>query len=263
MSCKVIVLAIPGIGTQPIGFSNKLMDDVDKLSKGTVLENSYCVEEALPFKKTNVDANQSELLKRLGRNNQLGGMLSLRKLVVNAFGDGVTFESGANRSDSVYRKVHEYLRRRIIEVNIKMSENEGAKLVVVAASMGVHLLSTYIWDADNSKGIFESNGATDNDNLRNLDYLFSLGCNIPLFISGKSVQDIVPIDKRNANFKWDNYYDRDDVLGWPLADINEAYGALVKDYEINAGSYIGSHVRYWNDNDFTKPFVNSLINLLD
>ena len=263
MNYKVIILAIPGIGTHEQGFSVHLKHDIQKFSRGTSLEDNYKIVEALPFQNTGVDSNQSKLLKKLGQNNKLGGVFSMRKLVIEAFGDGVTFESGADRPNSVYQRVHEYLRERIREINELKVQNEGAKIVIVAASMGVHLLSTYIWDADNSIGTFKTNHAGENENLTNLDYLFSIGCNIPLFISGKNIDEIKPINKRNPSFKWDNYYDRDDVLGWPLSDINDDYGALVEDYEINTGAYIGSHIRYWKDNDFTKPFVKTLIELID
>nr|MBC8147060.1 hypothetical protein [Bacteroidota bacterium] len=37
--------------------------------------------------------------------------------------------------------------------------------------LGVHLLSTYIWDADNNLGIFKNEHANTSNNLRNLSYL--------------------------------------------------------------------------------------------
>jgi hypothetical protein len=255
MAYKVIILAIPGIGTHDKGFSEDLESDIKRFSKGTDLENSYKIVEALPFKFTRVDDNQEKLHVK----NKLGGNLSLREFVIKAFGDAVTFEHGAEKPNSVYKKIHTYLRETIVKVNDLKVQNTGARIVIVAASMGVHLISTYIWDADNSIGIFETQNATERENLRNLDYMFSIGCNIPLFISGKEITKLKPIEKRNSTFKWDNYYDRDDVLGWPLSDINDEFKALVNDFEINTGQYIGSHLKYWKDNDFTKPFVENLI----
>lgn len=262
MSYKVIILAIPGIGTHQAGFAKDFRNDIKRFAKGSILENNYNIIEAIPFAQTGVDLNQEAIFSRLNTDNKLGGILSLRKFVIEAFGDGVTFERNASSSNSVYRKVHNNIKEKIKEVNNLKDLNPDAKIVIVAASMGVHLLSTYIWDADNSKGIFENQIATEKENLKNLDYLFSIGCNIPLFVSGMAESEIKPFAKRNNNFKWDNYYDRDDVLGWPLADINNEYNELVNDIEINTGQYIGSHVRYWKDNDFTKPFVKSLISLI-
>lgn len=263
MSKKIILLAIPGIGSHSAGYSNELHEAIRRYSKNSPLENSYSFIESLPFSATDVDQNQNALFTRLNTANKLGGMLSLRKFVMDAFGDGVTFEREPNGRNSNYKKIHRYLRDKVREVNALLNQNNGAKIVIVAASMGVHVLSTYIWDADNNLGIFKNEPATDRENLRNLDYLFSLGCNIPLFISGKNESEIQPIEKRNDRFVWDNYYDEDDVLGWPLADINSAYGELVNDIEINTGQYVGSHVRYWKDKNFSKPLVQKLIELIE
>lgn len=59
--------------------------------------------------------------------------------------------------------------------------------------------------------------------------------------------------------KWLNYYDPDDVLGYPLKPINAEYRKVVsKDIAINTGGILTSwnpmaHNGYWTDNDFTKP----------
>lgn len=255
---KVIVLAIPGIGTQKTGFSNRLGDDIIKHSTITDLKNNLRIIELRPFSVTNVDENQRAIFERLDTQNKLGGMLSLRHFVMEAFGDGVTYEREALKENSVYRNIQNYLRKEIRAVNQLLDESPGSKFVIVAASMGAHILSTYIWDADNSFGIFNDNPATPNENLRNLDFLATIGCNIPLFLSGMSENQIIAFDKRNEHFTWDNYYDQDDVLGWPLKQLSNSYNQLVTDYQINSGLYVGSHTKYWDDNDFTKPFTTKL-----
>lgn len=263
MSYKILILAIPGIGSHSSGFSNDMNDRIKRFAKNTSLQGNYHVLEALPFNQTGVDNNQNDLFNRLNYNNRLGGMLSMRKFTLEAFGDGVTFESNAHRENSVYRKVHTHLRSRIQELNALKEQNPGAKIVVVAASLGVHILSTYIWDVDHQQGIFKDNPATNEEDLKNLSHLFSIGCNIPLFISGIPQSQIKPFDKRNTTFKWDNYYDKDDVLGWPLADINTAFGQIVVDHEINTGMYAGSHVRYWDDREFVRSMVGKLNALIE
>lgn len=258
---KIILLAIPGIGTQESGFSTRFSKDLKSFSRDTPLEGNIELIEVRPFNVTSVDENQRAMYDRLAAVNELGGMLSLRRFVMKACGDGVTFESEKERLDSVYRAVHNYLRTEIRRANALLDLYPGSKLVIVAASMGVHVLTTYIWDADNRKGIFEADSAKDNENLRNLSYLATIGCNIPLFLSGMDATRIVAIDKRNNHFTWDNYYDQDDVLGWPLKQLSPSYEALVNDHEINVGLYVGAHVKYWDDNDFTEPFTQKLVDL--
>ncbi|MFT6923833.1 MAG: hypothetical protein ACJA1C_002853 [Crocinitomicaceae bacterium] len=255
MSKKIVILTIPGIGTKEVGYSTELEKDIRRFTNNQVKPNLK-VLETLPFNATEVDRNQNELFRRLDAANKLGGKLSLRKFVIEAFGDGVTFERDAGSPNSNYKKIHQYLKGEIENANALLKE--GDIFVILAASMGVHLLSTYIWDADNGKGIFADEAAKEGQNLKNLDYLATIGCNIPLFVSGLRESQIIAFNKRNDHFEWDNYYDRDDVLGWPLKQMSDSYDALVNDHEINTGQYVGSHVKYWDDNDFTKPFSEKL-----
>ncbi len=92
--------------------------------------------------------------------------------------------------------------------------------------------------------------------LKSLKYLFTTGCNIPLFVAGFA--EIVAIPKPNTNFKWFNYYDKDDVLGWPLKPLSSSYDlAVEKDIEIDSGNLWQSwnpqsHDGYWADEDFIE-----------
>ena len=255
MTKKIVILTIPGIGTKKPGFSENFEKDIRRFTNNTIQNNLRCIE-TMPF-SVEIDQNQNNLFRRLDAVNKLGGILSIRKFAIEAFGDAVTFERDAASPNSNYKRIHIYLRNQIEQVNELLAADDI--FVILAASMGVHVLSTYIWDADNGNGIFEDNPARANQNLRNLDYLATIGCNVPLFVSGLPETQIVAFNKRNDHFIWDNFYDRDDILGWPLKQLSESYNALVSDHEINTGIYIGSHVKYWDDNDFTKPFSEKLI----
>ena len=71
------------------------------------------------------------------------------------------------------------------------------------------------------------------------------GCNIPLFVAAHD--PVVPIDPPATGFEWHNYYDPDDVLGWPLAGLGDDYGRLVTDHPINAGgSVLDWFLKSWN-----------------
>lgn len=100
----------------------------------------------------------------------------------------------------------------------------------------------------------------------------SFGCNIPLFTFAYSPNDVKPISRPGTSLKgtkyyletwWHNYYDKDDVLGYPLRDIGNKYTKMVtdrelKDIPINAGNLLTfwnllSHNAYWKPPDFFKP----------
>ena len=258
MSNRIFILVIPGIGTKEEGFADGLKKDLEKHTNRKSVSGNFEIIECYPFRESDIDKNQDDLFTRLDENNELGGMLSLRLPILKAFGDGVTFERNSSADDSPYKKTHRYLLGILEGVNDKMKNYDKSKLIIVGSSMGVHVLSTYIWDADNSKGIFIDANATPNNNLTNLDYLATIGCNIPLFVSGLDESKINAFAKRNDNFVWDNFYDQDDVLGWPLKQLSPSYNNLVNDFEINTGLYVGSHTKYWDDNDFTKPLARKL-----
>lgn len=263
MENKFIILTILGIGTKKSGFSDKLKKGLIKYSENTSLHNNFTVIEALPFKDANIDKNQKDIYNRLNKVNELGGILSLRKMVLFSFGDGVTFERNPTDHDSPYQRIHRYLSVKIEEANDIMQQYDNSRLVIVAASMGVHVLSTYIWDADNNKGIFKETHATSKNNLKNHSFLLTIGCNIPLFISELNQDDIIAFDKRNDEFNWENYYDRDDVLGWPLKQLSNSYNNTVTDYDINIGLYAGTHMKYWKHKKVIKPFTRKLVLLYE
>jgi hypothetical protein len=253
----IYIVTIPGIGSKKNGYSKKFVTDIYHFSKHTHLEKKITCIETLPFSITNIDLYQTQLFNRLDSKNNLGGLLSFRKFVLEAFGDAVTFERDRNTENSPYKRMHRYLKKQFESIQLEKND----KLVIVAESMGVQLLYTYICDADLQAGIFEKEKSNDTNNLRNLSYLATCGCNLPLFFSGFPESEIIAFEKRNSQFIWENFYDKNDVLGWPLNQLSSSFNSLVNDYEINTGMYIGSHVKYWGDNSFTKHFFNTILSL--
>lgn len=263
MSKHLFVLVIPGSGTKKAGFSKGLQKELTKNLRKTSLFDNYSVIEFRPFNEAGIDQNQEELFARMDAKNRLGGILSLRKVVLHVVGDAVLFDHDAKAPNSAYRKIHHCLKERIETINALMKGYDESHLVIVASSMGIYVLSSYIWDADHSLGIFSENPASAENNLRNLNHLATIGCNIPLYVSALKENDIVAIDKRNPEFTWNNYYDKDNVLGWPLQPLSPTYRTLVTDHEIRSGAYVGAHVRYWDDKEFVKPLAERMVEVFE
>ena len=65
--------------------------------------------------------------------------------------------------------------------------------------------------------------------------------------------------------EWVNYYDQDDVVGFPLKSLNAHYAQVVtRDAPVNVGSVIQSwnplsHLGYWTDRDVVEPIALKLI----
>lgn len=223
---------------------------------------------------------------------QVGGRLrwdDLRKFVLFGFADAAGLESGKESPKSVYTLAQIEIARTLYRAG-KATQN--GPVVLCAHSLGGQVVSNYFWDAGNfiasattpakrpkfgfwadPVGFSEAVGSAKpltKDELeflagRTLSRLITTGCNIPVFIAAHARVDILPFERPNPAFSWHNYYDKDDVLGWPLEELSDAYGKMVKDYRVNAGSGVfgwvlkswnpASHNEYWGDDEVLDPLI--------
>ena len=196
--------------------------------------------------------------------------LRLRRFVVTAFGDAVAYQPVASQHNTTYQDVHGRVREAIHELYVEGLGSRPKPLIVLAHSMGGHILSNYIWDA--RKG-----GDTSVPPFERMDWLSGIvtfGCNIPLFTFAYSQVEPIEFppsrlrDDLKERAKWLNFYDPDDILGYPLKPISEGYAEVVtRDIAINAGGVFSSwnplsHNGYWTDNDFTKPVAHFISSFL-
>ncbi len=128
---------------------------------------------------------------------------------------------------------------------------------------------TSAWDdIQQGRGIVTP-GSGNFQQMKTLAGMITFGCNIPFFTLAYKKADIRPIHfpgdaltpAQKNKARWLNFYDPDDVLGYPLKAINQKYNQVVNnDVAINVGGILSSwnpmsHQKYWTDNDFTKPVV--------
>jgi len=200
----------------------------------------------------------------------------LRKFMLYGFADASSLEHNSTYDNSVYKKTQKIIVESLRRAR-QFLENKDSPLIVIAQSLGGQIISNYIWDSQMAKGIWEVNNTDyinpsleekDFISLKTMRFLFTTGCNIPLFVAG--FDKIIPFDKSKLHpqFEWKNYYDRDDPLGWPLQPLSDEYNQLVKDIEIDSGNFLlnqtpFSHNEYWTDTDFCKPLINEIKKLLN
>ncbi len=192
----------------------------------------------------------------------------LRQFFLYGFGDAGSLEHSAHRDGMKYRAVQNAVRDMLEEAYRDLGNDRSKPVVIVAQSLGCQVISNYLWDARGAKpcdqSIFSDMTDVDEDllkflKLNSLKHLVTTGCNIPLFVSGL---DTVECFNKPDDFRWDNYYDADDVLGWPLAQLGEGF-ETINDHPINAGGWITSwntfsHVKYWSDDDVLDPIAGIL-----
>ncbi|WP_269581684.1 hypothetical protein [Roseibium sp. Sym1] len=264
---KLGLIAIHGMGKTERTFADQFFEDVrDRLSNSQRSRMETTTVYYQDILQPHEEAYFSKSKRKLD-------WLELRQFVLYGFCDAASLESRKEGTESPYYLAQKEILnafRRLFQLN-----GADAPIVVVAQSLGGQVLSNYLWDA--LKDGTPKNGiwsvpptlSTEEEKVcrgRTVERLFTTGCNIPVFVAGHPSDRIRPIPRPNENFRWENYYDKDDVLGWPLQTLSEDYKRLVKDRQINAGFFSGitpfSHTRYWKDRDFLKPLVRHIKQLI-
>ena len=250
MPKTIALLTIHGMGDTPRDYYRALHDRLKKvLGKSNWAKIAF---ETLYYQDI-LQANQEAIFNRM--RDQIDWM-KLRKFLLYGFSDAATLEYKKEADTSPYVRTQEMILKTLDKVWQTAGQQE-IPVVLVAQSLGGQVISNYIWDAQQPLAAVGVWAAPRNDGvapgspqdrfrrLRSLKRLYTTGCNIPLFVSGH--QDIIAIQPPTNGFKWHNFFDEDDVLGWPLKPLSPSYEALVEDIAVNAGSgLVGALVKSWN-----------------
>lgn len=282
MGKSVAVLAVHGVGSQgaktpantsTLTFSKSLANLVAAEIGKTKFKNHVAWHEGFWADiLQNRQGRYLHLIKRRTRGDQMRGFLARN------ISDAATYRliSTDPKADT-YQRIHERIERALDDFNSDPDVDKDARLIILAHSLGGHIMSNYLYDMQ-KKPVMP---LTDFRNARTTMAFVTFGCNIPLFTFAYDPADVMPIRRpgtalatpkyRKYYLKtwWRNYYDKDDILGYPLRDIGPGYKELeakkeLKDIPINAGGLFTSwnpmsHNAYWKDADFYRP-VARLIN---
>jgi len=198
--------------------------------------------------------------------------MDVRRFVMHNLADAAAFRKSTDPNDTIYTRIH----RRVFDTVKRLEEivGPGTPLVVLAHSLGGHIMSCYIYDMMHSR--WQHEPETDFQRLHTMCGFVTFGCNIPVFTFNYAKDDVEPISYPGAlipatkrfNPWWLNLNDKDDALGMPLADLSAKYKAMetageLDDRWINVGDPLTfwnpiSHARYWDDRHFYKPVAAML-----
>ncbi len=268
---RIGVLCVHGMGNQPPSFADGLFRELlRRLPKNGVDPALFAFRAA--WWGRIMEGAEEALFESLERGGDLDWKRLRRDVVLSGFGDALAYVGPPNRPSAVYDDIHAVLAESLEDLARDMEDPERSPLVVLAHSLGCAIASDYLWDAQH--GRFARGAASAFARGATLAGLVTFGCNLPLFTLAYERAEIQPIafpgaevgacfpgrspEEVRAACKWLNFYDPDDILGWPLRPINRAYAAAVtEDVAIDTGT-IGAHGGYWTDNDFTKPVARFL-----
>ncbi len=268
MSKELAILAIHGMGSQSSGFADEMITEINQRVSNLGKDPDEIAWGSVYWANI-LEPRQLKYLRNAKRSGNLD-FLSLRKFVLTALGDACAYQQVNGTQNTTYEQIHKRVSDEIERLYTIDLDAAPKPLIIFAHSLGGHIMSNYIWDMQQSS----NTGVSDFESMKHLAGFVTFGCNIPLFTFAYS--NVLPIafpgsrvsDKVKRKAKWLNYYDPDDVLGYPLKPINAAYrGVVNKDIPINVGGVFSSwnpmsHSKYWTDNDFTKPASKFIANFL-
>ncbi|MGH8671176.1 MAG: hypothetical protein ACREUA_03935 [Burkholderiales bacterium] len=251
---------IHGIGAQRPDFAQGFIAEMDERLGGLgiapgVINWQVCYWADL------LNTRERELWDKLAKSHDLD-WVTVRKFFINVFSDALAYQRRPHASDDMYRRIHARVRESLASLHTALGHHDKP-LVIVAHSLGSVIVSNYLWDEQSGKGA----GTNAFERMRTLAGLVTFGSNIPLFtlaLDEIKAIDFPPDSGLSGKAKWLNFFDADDVLGYPLRGLSDTYRkAVTKDLEINVGGLFSSwnpvsHTAYWTDADFTAPVARQI-----
>lgn len=252
-------------------FLKKLYKDLEKLN---VPKNALELGYINWYER--LEDQQQELVKRIKERTNVKG-IKLREFLLTNISDLINYRGGHSFESDSYHKTHEAVFASIQDLQSRVSED--TPLCIIASSMGTEIINNHIWDRQTwkSKHDFAPDpfGSTQFEKMETLIGLFTIGNNIPIFASAYKLDDLRPIsfpgnglsDAYKTHGVWENIYDKNDPMGYPIKFINEHYQkAKTKDVQFNVGGLLtswnlASHLKYWDSRKLRKHLAIRLADL--
>ncbi|WP_319547083.1 hypothetical protein [Ruegeria conchae] len=281
-SHKMAVIAIHGMGSQyrPQGQPASTTPTFSKGLKRRVANRigadmSHVIWHEVVWAQI-LQGRQKDYLRKINRSL---GYDKLREFVVCNLSDAASYRPTPDDGDKIYDAIHKKIEN-VMGV-VKHQVGHDGPVLILAHSLGGHIMSNYVYDMQRH---LRQGGSpvhpTHVENMKTVAGIVTFGCNIPIFLFAYPENEIFPIMAPNRELPpalrfttwWHNYYDRHDVLGFPLGKSAPSYAQLaqsraLKDKPINAGKIFTSwnpfsHNGYWTDRDLYEPVAERIKDIL-
>lgn len=218
-----------------------------------------------------VAARHNQIVKAVNYRNDLA-YPTLRQMFIDYLGTSLAYQPISG--EPLYGAVHARIRAQLAKLaHHRRVDPERTPLVVLGHSLGSVIMSNYICDLQRAQS--ERDGEVSNLNpfeqFCTLAGFISFGSPLAIFAEqvgtfNKAMKVAGPrlSAAMQARVRWLNFYDKDDIIAYPLRAINDTYReAVSEDIEINVGSAATSwnpacHNGYWEDPDFYLPVARYL-----
>ncbi len=274
MSQKIAVAIIHGIGLVERDFADGLMRELRKRFVSNGASGPDLVMKPVLWSPV-LQGAENDLWVKLKKGGPLA-YKKVRRFMVDFAADAIAYQP-VSKERRVYDAVHWIFAKALRS----LAEEAGphAPLCVVAHSLGTVIASNYLYDLQTdvkkkcvSKTVRRVMKGTPLEKGKTLSLLYTLGSPLALWSLrypnfGIPIQVPAPELRKywpKIKGEWVNFYDKDDVIGYPLKTINASYRkSVTSDKPVNVGGFFKSktplsHTEYWTDNDVTKPIARSL-----
>ena len=195
------------------------------------------------------------------------GWKSARRFMLDFLSDAIVYQQSKN-DQAMYNSIHE----RFSQALSKAVEKAGsdAQLVVYAHSLGTIIINNFLFDLEICREDEKADcGATPLESGKTLKRVYTTGC--PYALWSIRHQTDPPFGKPLAVEKWINFYSKNDLLSYPLGNLNEKYrkircnGKLIDKKVLAGGLLLGwgplSHNGYKTNRKVIKTIVDDLLTL--
>lgn len=264
MTQKLAVLVIHGLGRQKNDFADSfirlLLNHYTKASGERAPDKHLAIK---PVYWAEVLEEKEEQLKQRLFQPSAVRYEWLRDFVIHYLGDAVAYQP-LESNNQIYKEIHEKISGALHDLTAEAGDN--APLCVISHSMGTVIASNYFYDLQNSVNWkpVPINPDSALERGETLSLFYSCGTTLPLWSLRYRDFDKpihVPSDQMLASGirgEWINFYDKDDILGYPLRSIHDAYKEAVReDIKVRVGNWMTGWNPFCHHGYFTSSKVVS------
>ncbi len=275
---KIAVAIIHGAGTPDENFAEALIERVKKeFAVKLSIPNAEDELEFQPiFWSAIFESEQKKMWEQLQESAQLD-FPYLRRFVLEFLADAVAYQPTL-LGDQNYHHVHSLVASSL--QHLRKRAGSLAPLCIISHSLGTVVASNYFFDlqfrreqiGDKTR---QCMGETPMEQCETLTLFYTMGSPLalwslryldfgsPIHVPSPLISDHYP----NVEGEWVNFYDKDDILAYPLKGVNEAYqSAVTDDVAVNAGGCITSwnplsHGQYEKDDVVVGRITDGLVQI--
>lgn len=271
---KLGVLFVHGMGSQGPDYASRMESELrGRIARAGTDPQQIVFTSA--YWGDLLNAREDNLLRRMDAQADLDWLRLRREVVVGGLGDAIAYLGTANTESIYYRAIHGRLEAALRGLQEQLAAGAEAPVVIIAHSLGCAIASNYLWDAQQHTAW--ACGDTPLTRGETVASLVTMGCNLPLLSLALPPSELRAVTVPGAGAErafrnkrefrrhagWFNFYDPDDLLGFPLKLMSHSYQDAVRaDIAVNTGPIWAAHTGYWTDNEVTIRVARRLVWLL-